>query len=146
MRKFLLRNSARRVLGALIMRESWTRLGRENLGFAWMYMEVLVFALPVIVMWHVIRGHREHGLLGIPFVWSGYLPIQLFRHIGSHMLYAVRGNISLFYHRNVTPFDGFSPAWRSKSSEIGAQQCSHSLCYTRSAPWEMRFKEPLQKP
>ena len=78
MRKFFpLRNSARRVLGALIMRESWTRLGRENLGFAWMYMEVLVFALPVIVMWlNVIRGHREHGLFwAAPFVWSGYLPI-----------------------------------------------------------------------
>ena len=59
-------------------------------------------------------GHRdvafhprqyEHGLLVVPFVWSGYLPILLFRHIGGHMLRAVRLNMSLFYHRNVTPFD-----------------------------------------
>jgi capsular polysaccharide transport system permease protein len=106
MREFL-RSLAiqRRILGALIMRETWTRFGRENLGFAWMYAEFLVFALPVILMWHFIRGHREHGLLVVPFVWSGYLPILLFRHIGSHMIFAVRGNISLFYHRNVTPFD-----------------------------------------
>ena len=106
MRQFL-RSFAiqRRVLGALIMRETYTRFGRENLGFAWMYGEFLVFAIPVIVMWRMIRGHTEHGLLVVPFVWSGYLPMLLFRHIGGRMLFAARGNISLFYHRNVTPFD-----------------------------------------
>jgi capsular polysaccharide transport system permease protein len=94
-----------RVLGALIMRETYTRFGRENLGFAWIFAEFLVFALPVIVMWSFIRGRFEHGLLVVPFVWSGYLPILLFRHMGGRMIYAVRVNISLFYHRNVTPFD-----------------------------------------
>jgi len=106
MREFL-RDLAvqRRVVGALIIRETYTRFGRANLGFAWMYGEFLVFALPVIVMWRMIRGHSEHGVLVVPFVWSGYLPILLFRHIGSHMLGAVRLNMVLFYHRNVTPFD-----------------------------------------
>ena len=54
MREFL-RSLAiqRRVLGAMIMRETYTRFGRENLGFAWMYGEFLIFALPVIVMWRV---------------------------------------------------------------------------------------------
>lgn len=106
MREFL-RSFAiqRRVLGALIMRETYTRFGRENLGFLWIFGEFLIFALPVIAMWRMIRGHTEHGLLVVPFVWSGYLPILLFRHVGARMLFAVRGNISLFYHRNVTPFD-----------------------------------------
>jgi len=36
-----------RVIGALIMRETYTRFGRENLGFAWMFGEFLIFALPV---------------------------------------------------------------------------------------------------
>jgi capsular polysaccharide transport system permease protein len=95
----------RRVIGALIMRETYTRFGRKNLGFAWTYGEFLIFTMPVIVMWHFIRGHAEHGLLVVPFVWSGYLPILLFRHVGGHMLHAARLNKSLFYHRNVTPFD-----------------------------------------
>lgn len=94
-----------RVVGALIMRETYTRYGRENLGFAWTYGEFLVFALPVILMWRIIRGHYEHGLSVVPFVWSGYFPILLFRHIGARMIFAVRGNVSLLYHRNVTPFD-----------------------------------------
>jgi len=106
MREFL-RSLAiqRRVLGALIMRETYTRFGRENLGFAWMFGEFLIFALPVIAMWRFVRGHTEHGLLVVPFVWSGYLPILLFRHMGARMLYAARGNYPLFFHRNVTPFD-----------------------------------------
>ncbi len=94
-----------RVVGALIIRETYTRFGRENLGFAWMFGEFLIFALPVIAMWRIIRGHYEHGLLVVPFVWSGYFPILLFRHIGGRMLFAVRGNLALLYHRNVTPFD-----------------------------------------
>jgi capsular polysaccharide transport system permease protein len=106
MREFLGRLAIqRRVLGALIMRETWTRFGRENLGFAWMYGEFLIFALPVIIMWRVLRGHTEHGLLVVPFVWSGYMAILLFRHIGGRMVGAVRSNMPLFYHRNVTPFD-----------------------------------------
>ena len=95
----------RRVIGALIMRETYTRFGRENLSFAWMFGEFLVFALPVITMWSFIRGKYEHGLLVVPFVWSGYMPIMLFRHIGGHTLRGVRMNMSLLYHRNVTPFD-----------------------------------------
>ena len=56
-------------------------------------------------MWRIIRGPYEHGLLVVPFVWTGYLPILLFRHIGGRMIFAVRLNVSLLYHRNVTPFD-----------------------------------------
>jgi capsular polysaccharide transport system permease protein len=95
----------RRVIGALIMRETYTRFGRENLSFFWVYGEFLIFALPVFLMWHFIRGEYEHGVLVFALIWSGYLPILLFRHIGGHMLRAIKLNISLFYHKNVTPFD-----------------------------------------
>jgi capsular polysaccharide transport system permease protein len=87
------------------MRETYTRFGRENLGFAWIFAEFLVFALPVFAMWRFIRGEYEHGMAVVPFVWSGYLPILLFRHMGTRLLSVVRQNIVLFYHRNVTPFD-----------------------------------------
>jgi hypothetical protein len=53
------------------MRETYTRYGRDNLGFA-LFGEFLISALPVIVMWHFPRGRYEHGLLVMPFAWSGY--------------------------------------------------------------------------
>jgi capsular polysaccharide transport system permease protein len=97
-----------RVIGALFIREIYTRFGRENLGFAWIIAEPLVFALPVLGVWSLIRGRFEHGLPMIAFMWSGYLPILLFRHLGGRMLMFVRVNAGLLYHRQVTIFDLFA--------------------------------------
>ena len=97
----------KRVLGALFMREFMTRWGRRNLGFAWLFAEPLVFAFPVIAMWSMIRARYEHGLPMIAFVWSGYLPILLFRHVTGHALYTVKQNAAMLYHRQVTPLDLF---------------------------------------
>jgi capsular polysaccharide transport system permease protein len=97
----------KRVVGALFMREFMTRWGRRNLGFAWLFAEPLVFALPVIAMWSMIRSPFEHGLPMIAFVWTGYLPLLIFRHVTANALYAVRTNAAMLYHRQVTPLDIF---------------------------------------
>jgi capsular polysaccharide transport system permease protein len=97
----------KRVIGALFMRELVTRWGRRNFGFAWLFAEPLVFALPVIGMWSLIRSPFEHGLPMIAFVWSGYLPLLIFRHVTGRALYVVRSNAAMLYHQPVTPFDLF---------------------------------------
>ena len=88
------------------MREIQLRWGRRNLGFAWLFCEPLIFALPVLAMWSLLRTGIDRG--GVPFIafmWSGYLPILMFRHVTSHSLYAIRSGGALFYHRDITPFD-----------------------------------------
>jgi capsular polysaccharide transport system permease protein len=60
-----------RVVGALLIREIYSRFGRESLGFAWAVAEPMVFALPVLLMWRVVRASHEHGLLVMPLLWSG---------------------------------------------------------------------------
>jgi capsular polysaccharide transport system permease protein len=95
----------KRVWGALFMREIQIRWGRRNLGFAWLFAEPLVFAFPVLLMWSMIRSPLEHGLPMMPFVWSGYLPILMFRHTVGHALYVVRTNGAMLYHQSVTPLD-----------------------------------------
>ena len=35
----------------------------------------------------------------MPFLWSGYLPLLLFRHLGGRMLLFVRVNAGLLYHQ-----------------------------------------------
>jgi capsular polysaccharide transport system permease protein len=97
----------KRVLGALFMREFVTRWGRRNLGFAWLFVEPLVFAFPVIFMWSLIRARFEHGVPMVAFVWSGYLPLLIFRHVTGHALYTVKSNAAMLYHRQVTPLDIF---------------------------------------
>jgi capsular polysaccharide transport system permease protein len=96
-----------RVIGALLIREIHTRFGRENLGFGWIIAEPLVFALPVLGMWSLIRGKVEHGVPMMALLWSGYLPLLLFRHIGARTLMFVRVNAGLLYHRQVTILDLF---------------------------------------
>jgi capsular polysaccharide transport system permease protein len=81
--------------------------GGETIGFAWIIAEPLVFAIPVLFTWRAIRDPHEHGLSLMPFLWSGYLPILLFRHLCGRMLLFVRANATFLYHRRVTIFDVF---------------------------------------
>lgn len=97
----------RRVIGAVLIREIYSRFGRESLGFAWTVAEPLVFSIPVLLMWRMVRATHEHGLLVMPFLWSGYLPLLLFRHLGGRILLFIRQNASLLYHRQVTILDIF---------------------------------------
>jgi capsular polysaccharide transport system permease protein len=96
-----------RVVGALLIREIYTRFGRQGLGFAWIVGEPLIFAIPVLLTWSVVRGSSEHGVPMMPFLWTGYLPLLMFRHVGGRMLMFVRVNAGLLYHRQVTVFDIF---------------------------------------
>src|SRR5215472_8784194 len=95
----------RRVLGAIFMREIQIRWGRRNLGFAWIFAEPLLFAFPVLLMWSYLRSPFEHGLPMMPFIWSGYLPLLMFRHVTGHSIHVVRNNAAMLYHRSVTPLD-----------------------------------------
>ena len=97
----------KRVIGALFLREIQTRWGRRNLGFAWLFAEPLVFAFPVLTMWRLMRGSHEHGFAVIALLWSGYLPLLLFRHITGSAMYCIRSNGAVLYHRVVTPLDIF---------------------------------------
>ncbi len=94
-----------RVLGALFMREIQIRWGRRNLGFAWLFAEPLVFSFPVLLMWSMMRSPFEHGLPLMPFIWSGYLPLLLFRHTSGRAMYVIRSNGAMLFHRSVTPLD-----------------------------------------
>jgi capsular polysaccharide transport system permease protein len=119
-----------RVVGALLIREIYTRFGREGLGFGWILIEPLIFAIPVLLVWSVVRNPYEHGVPMMPFLWSGYLPLLLFRHIGGRMLLFVRVNAGLLYHRQVTIFDIFLARFLLEvASNLAALVASFALFY-----------------
>lgn len=92
------------VVGALIMRELYTRFGRENLGFLWIVGEPLMFCVGVSVMWSAIHS-AEHGIGIVAFVITGYNPLTLWRHCVNRSLKAFESNGSLLFHRQVTTLD-----------------------------------------
>lgn len=96
-----------RVIGALLIREIHARFGREGLGFGWLFGEPLMFAVPVLVLWSIVRPRYDHGLPYMAILLSGYMGILLFRHMGASMIMFVRGNANLLYHRQITLLDVF---------------------------------------
>jgi capsular polysaccharide transport system permease protein len=93
-----------RVISALMIRELTTRFGRENIGFLWMMVEPLLFAVLVGVMWSVMRND-EHGVGVVAFVVTGYLPLTLFRHAVARSIKVFSVNGSLLYHRQINILD-----------------------------------------
>jgi capsular polysaccharide transport system permease protein len=95
----------RRVVGALMIRELVTRFGRENIGFLWIMVEPLLFAVLVGVLWRYMKGPEDHGVSVVAFVASGYIPITLFRHGVSRSVRVFSVNSSLMYHRQIKVLD-----------------------------------------
>lgn len=91
-----------RITGALMMREIYTRFGRDNIGFAWVIAEPAIFCLSVILLWSMIKhsGHEDIPL--VPFLLTGYMPLLMYRHMVSRILRCMQGNAALLYHRNIT--------------------------------------------
>jgi capsular polysaccharide transport system permease protein len=94
-----------RVIGALMIRELSTRFGRENIGFLWIMVEPLLFALLVGLIWRAIKGPLEYGLDIVAFVVTGYIPLVLFRSSVSRAVSSFTANGSLMYHRQIKILD-----------------------------------------
>lgn len=94
-----------KVIHALILRELHTRYGRDNLGFLWVIGEPILFCAGVAIVWTAIRPAREHGLAMTAMVVTGYVPLTMWRHCLGRAVKAYEANGSLFFHRQVTPFD-----------------------------------------
>ena len=94
-----------RVIGALMIRELTTRFGRENIGFLWIMVEPLLFAVLVGLLWRAMKGPLEYGVDIMAFVVSGYIPLVLFRSSVSRAVNSFTANSSLMYHRQIKILD-----------------------------------------
>ncbi|MGA0596484.1 ABC transporter permease [Enterovirga sp. CN4-39] len=90
-----------RVIDALMVREIYTRFGRENIGFLWIIVEPAMFCLGVVALWSAIKhsGHEETAI--VPFVITGYMPLLFFRHLCGKLMRCMQANGALLYHRQV---------------------------------------------
>lgn len=92
-----------RVIHALLMREIITRYGRHNIGFAWLFVEPMIFIFLIAVFWQIVGADRIGGGVSIiPFAVVGYSVMLCWRNSVSRTIKAVGANSGLLYHRNVT--------------------------------------------
>jgi len=95
----------KRVIGALMLRELTTRFGRENIGFLWIMVEPLLFAVLVGLIWRASKGPTEYGVDIVAFVVTGYIPLVLFRTTVTRAVGSFIANGSLMYHRQIKILD-----------------------------------------
>lgn len=95
----------KRVIGALMLRELTTRFGRENIGFLWIMVEPLLFAVLVGLIWRASKGPTEYGVDIVAFVVTGYVPLVLFRTTVGRAVGSFIANGSLMYHRQIKILD-----------------------------------------
>lgn len=97
----------RRVLGALLMRETLTRYGRHNIGFLWMFVEPMLFTVGVTLLWNALKTVHGSNLPITAFGITGYSSVLIWRNMPSRAIGAITPNLSLMYHRNVKILDIF---------------------------------------
>jgi capsular polysaccharide transport system permease protein len=96
-----------RVIGALIMRDTMSRFGRENLGFFWLMGEPLILTVGVMIVWSTTRLAHAHNVGILAFVLTGYALLTLWRHTISRSVYCFRHNAGLLFHRQIRPLDTY---------------------------------------
>lgn len=95
----------RRVLFALLMRETLTRYGRHNIGFLWLFVEPMIFTIGVTALWSLTKTLHGSTIPITAFALTGYSSVLLWRNMPGRCINALMPNLPLLYHRNVRIMD-----------------------------------------
>lgn len=98
-------SSKLRIFEALLLRFVIGRYGRDNIGFMWTFAEPLLLCVGVMVIWSFTKGRSEHGLDLVAVVFTGYMPLTLWRHQTGLVVNILRSVKFLTMFKNVRLFD-----------------------------------------
>lgn len=115
-----------RVLRALIVRDLMMRYGRESGGFAWVIIEPMLLCVGVTSIWMLLKPGFEKGVVVSALVFTGYMPLTLFRHISNFGVQIFRRSSLLFFHRPISILDLF---WSRVVLEFTATSTAFLVVY-----------------
>lgn len=94
-----------RVVGALILRESRTRFGRNRFGYAWAIVEPAAWIFLFVFLHGLLADYPPYGQSSILFFASGVLPYRLYSSLAGRISSAITANAALLTYPVVRPFD-----------------------------------------
>ncbi len=95
----------RRVIWALMLRETKTLFGKHKLGYLWALINA-AFSIGIFWVLREVGGfHAPHGLTTPVFLLGGFIPFYLFSESVNGGLNAVDGNKTLLAYPQVFPID-----------------------------------------
>jgi capsular polysaccharide transport system permease protein len=96
----------RRVVRALIIRETRTRFGDSRLGYGWALIEPVLHVVTLSLAFAALmHGRPPIGQQFFIFYYTGLIPYHLFVHTSSSMAYAIAANGALLQLPPVRIFD-----------------------------------------
>lgn len=93
------------VVHALILRETRTRFGANQLGFLWAVIEPCLFVGTFLVMFSLTERSAPAGMTLFGFMVTGVIPYFLFRETSTRVAVAVSSNKGLLFYPQVRPLD-----------------------------------------
>jgi capsular polysaccharide transport system permease protein len=93
------------VVNALVLRETRTRFGAQQLGYLWAILEPLMWVGTFWAAYTIAHRRVPHGLEPVPFLVTGIVTFELVTKIASRVGEAVNGNKTLLFYPQVQPID-----------------------------------------
>jgi len=93
------------VVHALVLRETRTRFGAHQLGYAWAVIESVLWIATFAVLYAVGGRQVPHGMAVIPFLATGVLTFEMFSKTANKSAEAINGNRALLFYPQVQPLD-----------------------------------------
>ncbi|RYZ04773.1 MAG: hypothetical protein EOO73_22560 [Myxococcales bacterium] len=93
------------VVHALLLRETKTRFGANQLGYIWAFVEPLLWIGMFVAFYGLFGRMTPPGLSVVAFLATGIVPFSLFRDTAQRCLSAIEANKGLLFYPQVRPLD-----------------------------------------
>jgi capsular polysaccharide transport system permease protein len=93
------------VLHALIMRETRTRYGAHQAGYAWALVEPVLMILTFYGVFVIAGRGVQYGMDLLGFLCTGLIPYMVFSNSTTQVSQSINGNKSLLFYPQVKPLD-----------------------------------------
>ena len=93
------------VVHALLLRETRTRFGANQLGYLWAFAEPLLWILMFVSFYQLFGRLTPPGMSIVAFLATGIVPFSLFRDTAQRCMSAIEANKGLLFYPQVRPLD-----------------------------------------
>ena len=94
-----------RVITAIVLRETKTKFGKYKFGYAWAFVEPIVYVTLFVFVRSFMAGSSAIGTQMVIFIITALLAFRMFMAIASSSMKAIQANIALLAFPPVKPID-----------------------------------------
>lgn len=98
-------NTQLNVVGALLLRETRTRFGDQQLGYLWAILSPLLMILTFVAMISFGGRSAPDGMSAAGFIGTGMIPFFTFQNTLGRVVSSISSNKALLYYPQVYPLD-----------------------------------------